>query len=881
MTKPFLNYEIDIKSDIYENVNLLKGLKPFIAGCDGNDKTPYLKADLERRPDCYRMLTDQVDLSKHIDIIEGPVTITYDMGRIRTFDRIDIYGTLEYSWPDVDFSLAEFEIYLSDEGDDLYNKKNCVFHRKGSGRFYTDSETGYLKRENIDYCICFENTAARFFGLKIIKPCAFDDVIRLSAISVINDRITEEYNAMNRLVGRNLLEQIAVNDAEIFGDLLDLTDHLTLSPEHSVRIVPKNTAQLVLTSDGTHELTTLSLFGEKAQNLKVFMANEEDTLFSVKNAVEFTAEHGRQDTTDYTLLKFSKPQTAKFTGVLLDHEITLNEVGLHSFKRIVNVDTDKVIHDKFFGYGVNCIPMNLMKEARKKGANDAYFEVTKKRMIDCRPSIVRLWFQLDWFIESGEDYLNGVYNFDSDKMKAMYRYLDAFKEAGSEIEFNFGWKIASYAQKWFSYPCGKPSGSAPIDLVSFTRSCVCLLEELFRRGYDNIKYLTFFNEPQNGDDFWGPFKDTTERGHYFRVMVDYIDWELRRKGLRDRLEIWGPEDGWMPEEIELTNAIDEGGSSPMDMITFHRYNISYDGARVLYQKLLRETCPTGKPLAVTECGVEPIFCSYDTNPVAHMMAITHFGLCGALNWVMEDVEFTDPCLFTMDWGNHYWSHPNAKGINTVYSNFFYQSLYSRYLPAHSKVLFSEFNEGDDIRAAAYETPDGEVVIAIEANSAKDDRQLEIRFKKALNKTFYKHELSRKKHYDLPPIVYDGNAVVPPCVGTVDVGETLKEALNGDYHFILYTTKKPYTQVAVETVNRFIKAGECMKIGARVIDGKDTGFTYSIVKAVNADKELQSKGSVSADGIYTADRNAKPGDTIAVRAELNGTKSYGIAVFTVQ
>ncbi len=69
--------------------------------------------------------------------------------------------------------------------------------------------------------------------------------------------------------------------------------------------------------------------------------------------------------------------------------------------------------------------------------------------------------------------------------------------------------------------------------------------------------------------------------------------------------------------------------------------------------------------------------------------------------------------------------------------------------------------------------------------------------------------------------------------------------------------------------------KAFKVEPFVIDGDDKiGFTYSVICGG------EKCGKVDKDGIYTADKSAKAGDTVAVVARLDGVKSYGVAVISI-
>ncbi len=83
-----------------------------------------------------------------------------------------------------------------------------------------------------------------------------------------------------------------------------------------------------------------------------------------------------------------------------------------------------------------------------------------------------MWFQIDWMEPD-----KGVYTWDSDRMKAFYRYLDAFKAAGTDIELNFGWKVGSTVHDWFSIPGVDPWTSAPADNAAYAASASALIDQ--------------------------------------------------------------------------------------------------------------------------------------------------------------------------------------------------------------------------------------------------------------------------------------------------------------------------------------------------------------------------------------------------------------------
>lgn len=874
----FLDTNRDIMLDVYEGVNLLRGIKPEILNLDGTPVTRF-DIDLRQDPDCWQKITDYPEHAIHIDVFAESCTFTYDLGREVSADYVDVCGFLHYVYKTRDFAIAEFELYFGNDKATLYDAENRAFYHNNAGTFDPEDTR---PRRNVDFAVNVKGNSGRFFGLKILKSNPEDDITRIACLGLYNDEITELYHRMETVVGESLAVRDSINvvDTKVLnGDVAKLTDGVPFNFNNLCTLAGNKEIKFIVTIPQLSDVDAVSLFAKNATDIKAsyYLSDTSDNIFCEANKAKVISvdEKTLEEGLTCNLAKFEQVNQVKFIGIVINADkIELAEVGIHNYIRLVSVDTDKVLCDNFYGVGINAIPVALMPNSVKKGYNRAFWESEKKRLIQLKAPVVRVWFQIDWFLDNSDyDYATGKFNFDSDRMKEFYEYMDAFKEAGTEVEFNYGWKIPNEYAKWWGFADNKNQGSAPVDLMNFAKSCCAVLKELFRRGYDNVKYLTFFNEPQNGDDFLGPFADTAERGHYWRVMLDFVDWQLRREGLRDRLEIWGPEDGWDPKEIALTKEIDQGGTSPLDCITFHRYRIGYRAGQKLFQTLLDETCPTGKPLLMTEHGLDEYKTTWETNPVSAIMCATHMGLAGVLNWVVSDVDFCDPLDFRMVDSKNYWGIMNSETINQVYGTYYFMSLYARYLPAHSKVVATS-NTHENLRSATYITPSGDIVVAVEAKDEAGQHSLKVDFGKEINRTFYKHEVTLPKHYHYLFSRDDSNAIIPPCTAEIKVGSVLEDSIGGEYTFAFYTTEKPATQVEMKPAYCEIKAGESITISPVVIDGEATEFNWSVAESVG------EQGNISNSGIYTAPANAKAGDTVAIKAQLSGSDIYGITVIKI-
>ncbi|WP_309120512.1 chitobiase/beta-hexosaminidase C-terminal domain-containing protein [Paenibacillus sp.] len=519
----------------------------------------------------------------------------------------------------------------------------------------------------------------------------------------------------------------------------------------------------------------------------------------------------------------------------------------------VRVDPNEVIQSDFLGIGVNVIPGSLMEGTRRFGYTDMHWEMDKKRILTLQPKVARIWFQIDWMESS-----KGVYTFDSPEMKAFYKYLDAFKEAGTEIEFNMGWKIGSKAHEWFNIPGVDPWTSAPADLDAYAASTSAVLNELIHnRGYDNVKYLTFYNEPNGSWDFEAP----GDQQAYYAEMVRKVSERLAADGLRDSIEIWGPEETGAPGWTRyMKDRIDEH----MDGYSFHVYGQAYEGLRGALKERSDYVAP--KPVHLTEFGWgDDNMSNWDAGFANSVVAVANGGVKSALVWQLNGV----------------WTHDPAGSVNGSYTmwdsivlgmtpnkTFYSAGLLNRYIPEHSDVIAVDTGS-PDLRAAAFKTADGNYTILLESKAgAPKDVTFDfggVEIGKTFRKHVYKDDVART-----------GNAILPPASASFEAGASFRDAnVDEAYHFAIYTTAPAQTQVEVSPLTPTIRSGDKLQLTANVIDNAG-GVTWSIVGGAGAEGGAINKNT----GVYHAPQ-VNEETLIAVKAASEADPSaYGVALIKV-
>lgn len=555
--------------------------------------------------------------------------------------------------------------------------------------------------------------------------------------------------------------------------------------------------------------------------------------------------------------------------------------------RNITVDVDDIVWDNFYGLGSHSFPTAFAELARNK-YNEALFEFDMNRERIITPSVYRMLFQLEYMITNTEEqpmrqdiennkdyqnYLNGIYDFESPEMKSIYKYLDKYKENGSEVMLNFGWKVNPRITNWYSLPVTLYTASAPYDLDAYARACAALYKELLNRGYDNLKYLTFFNEPNNGVDFV-TFGDSVI---WYAKMLFEVEEEFKKAGIRDKTEILGPEQGqttidYYPYVREFVKY--PGLADVVDHWSLHRYYKGEDWFENNYYQYFNDMLlfnnEWGKRFWATEmcafhgpeedsvvAGDKGKWRDWNDSWGSYMIASLNVGMRGVLAWGIGDGYWSYP-HYVWHGGNVYNHTESVSKMQEVSQAYEEVGLITNYVPNHCDVLMSDW-EGDDIRVASIKTADGNYTVLVETKGGSDRYRFNIKFSKEINKKFYKFQTDRKekltKDYSLPASKEE-----------IDVTDTLSDTVVGtNTTLFVYTTIKPREQISLNKYDVFVAQSESCEFVASFKDCDTSELEWSIVASTGKEGTITSKGGLKAE--YKPDKKAKPGDVIAIRASL--------------
>ena len=595
----------------------------------------------------------------------------------------------------------------------------------------------------------------------------------------------------------------------------------------------------------------------------------------------------------------------------ISHGIKYGVDGNGEYK--VSVDTNTYLNENFRGFGTNSFTSILTKEGMNAyGYNKVYHELTAKRLASMKHPVSRIWFQVDWIVTDTlgdkytnyetnwqdnpdyKNYINGIYDFENETMQAFYEYVEMLNDTGCNIEINFGWKTATRIKDWFNAPCEDYMIGAPRDLQAFGKAAAALIKHLnVVKKYDFVEAITFYNEPNLEGDFE---IDTVDEKIHWSQLIREVDKALRENDMRDKVEIWGPElcnmdwdssKDWFQYQLENTH-------SYINQWTGHNYygftesqksNYSYAFDTFLYYAE-----KTGGNMMVTEmyAGISSNetfrdWRNWDDSFAGYYIAVSNTGLNGLLTWGSVGGYLPNPMYMKLDGGpKAAWAIPNSeKAAKDVRLSFYEQSVFTNYIPDGSKVLYTHWI-GEDIKAAAYKLPDGNVTVVVENNgnnsgavfneSAGVKKTVKISLSDGIDRTF-------KRISFIPDTQkMNANATVNRPDKTIETEDgQFTDTLGTDYGVHIYTTSPIIKQIEMENVILHTTPTQPVTVKGNKIDceSKDR-IVYTVSEFTG-----KEAGAIDANGIYTPASSAKSGDMVAVRASLKSDpKVFGVSIIYI-
>lgn len=832
------------------SINLLSGARIKL---DAPENT-LIEAGNEKGRELLYRITDG-DLDHHIDIHCRDYTFEFDIGSAVDVDRLRVYT---FFAGNPYYGIKSFQAYAGETEDEMEKVIDCP------DLFKIDKSVSVSQAVANDTPTHFEyllRGRMRYFKIHIVSG-SVDDISRITAISLSNDKLDLANSYVEDTLGEGFIDDSSpVTEGEVSGDTSALTNGIVFVK--SVKL--QKNAKLTFNADSDKRLDRIELIGTELENAVLFAdGNPLETKLTVASAHE-----GRNR------YSFTFSPTAAENYTVEAENATLDQFFATADSQQIFIDTEQTVCESFEGVGANVIPTAWFKEPVENGFNEVFWSLERRRVMQARPHVVRMWFQVDWIVDNEEDYINGNYDFNTPEMKSVCRYIEMFREADCDVSLNFGWKCGTKIQKWFAMDGIFDSAiknSAPKDLKSFGKACAALLKELIEvRGYDNVKNVCLYNEPDYGcpesqsGDFVVPY--VKDRYPYWRDMLIAVHDAAVENGIAENVRFLGTEGGAAPDWMTRLST-----DCPfMKLNTVHRYTLSYENAVKTFAAY--NEAAKGVPVALTEFGTFGRNHRNDFyNQVEMAIAAIRAGFTQMLIWILNGEYLPDPLNWyhaggDMDNSFSFWDLLSIdSAIDQVGESFYELSLLMRYVPKYCRTVLAEAFQST-VRPVAFMTENGDITVGAECITRKQKGSVEITFKKPVNKTFYKYVY--RVHDKAEP-----NLIIPRCEGKIEVESVLHDEIPEDYCFAVYSTIPPVGQIAMDEVEIFANAGEKVKIGCTLIDCD--GETETFVETF-----VGEKGTLE-NGCYTMPESAKSGDMAAIRTQLKADPTvYGVSIVRIK
>ncbi len=844
-----LNFtRLDLDEKTKQGGNLLQGIKPTITSLGKDPESHEHARDFSDA--VLDILTDDARINTHVDFRGFPFTLTYNLGKETVVDYVTIGGF-------VDYHLNDYELYAADNESSLYNQENLIYKFK-SEAFNPLNKACDWTYDAVGSC--------SYFGVKINSGCHKDDIARISRIALFSEENKVRYSLAQSLNAVDLLKNISPSINGTFsGAPTFLNNGITLLGE---TITAKDNIKITYQFK-TNFLNTLHLFGKNI-NVAKLIIDDKEIEFSVSK------KESLNQNTLYSL-NFDNIEADNLT-IFIDSGAEIDQIFTDNNLRSFNVNTKDIIMDDFIGAGCNVFPTFFSGYGKDLGANEVYWDLEKQRIIKSKIHTVRMWFQIDWMVDTREQYENGDWQWNTDEMQSVVRTCKAFCEAGTEIELNFGWKVGQKIWDWFcvkGLEGNQNRGGAPADLYNYGKALADCLEYLIlEQGCDNIKYVSFYNEPSivthhiNYD-----FAVCGDNMAYWASMLRYAHYFVNKSKVAGMVDFWACE-----QCVNFKNAMKRIEILAGDCFTthtIHRYLMSYDDICNWYDSEIVPSA-SGKPIVLSEFGnSNRKSIGWQLNHINNVLAGANHGVNGAFLWVMSGQPLVDPCNWLhaqnqkggIDYEYSHWNFlPSAESLDDVGESFYELALLYHYIPKHANVLnFSSYSCYKDMRFNAF-YKDGDYAFCFESQGLKET-EIKLNLDNSINKTFYKYVYKRQSEGE-------GNLTVPSCVGVFEVNDCLVDKLDTDYSFVVYSTIKPLKQILMDRVDIRVPVGtKEVKIDATTLDcDVNDNITYEISQSLIDGAVLQGK-------TLLIPTTAKVGDTLSIKASINSGE-YAISIVKI-
>ena len=492
----------------------------------------------------------------------------------------------------------------------------------------------------------------------------------------------------------------------------------------------------------------------------------------------------------------------------------------------LNIYNKKPVLDDFMGFGGIYMAYPYRTDDNYgRNYTEKMAEKEIQRIINTGVSTVRTTYSID----DAWDSQNKAYNWESDRMQAIYKYCLALKKGDIDVVINH-WYCNNYL--FVTYPWGlnggkidkdspigiegdcheavrvldsEGNGDQPATLEKFAEFMAETVRQLQAHGCTNANIISIATEPYA---YWieewadriteDELQDRAAKG--MAEAHNAVSSHFKKVGLRNKVSIMGPNFAGVEKAVSYYNHFKKyADPDACNFISLHDYNAdnliadSYD--------LWKETAEIYKGefgslnnFIWDEYNMDDLDYSKITNAYRGLhlalgqICMLNYGVKSSFVWTLQDQQWpnnSDTNLNGFDDGiQRHGLAPSLLRSSIVYAPYYSFSLAANALGDRgSKVYRGDDDTYEGVYAAMTENKDGELSILV-VNTNIEDTAMELKFEKSLKgRTFYRHV------YNPGTIVCTADAeLIAPDLKITNTKNVLKDVV-APYTVVVYTTKK--------------------------------------------------------------------------------------------
>lgn len=298
-------------------INILSGMTPVILNTQ-NEEIKEIVGSLSGLTQC-----DAFENAVPVEISSEGCAIIFDLKTTYEPDRILICGAYD---ADSDVGLSNYEIYISDTLDALFDRRNCVINYSNAS-----SWNGGEIRNGCDQVLDIEDYSGRFFAIKILLSNPTDSITRITHIGLYNHELTDQITFCEKNFGQSVLQgKIPTAKGTYTADLSCLTDGKCFDKSTRIFLDTDSSYTFKLDSEIVADSFYIVCSDEAMKSCKIYVSKDKDDLLNPENEISTSVfpKPTSHDGTSAAICMTDEPISFSYIAFSFEGAGFLDEVGI-------------------------------------------------------------------------------------------------------------------------------------------------------------------------------------------------------------------------------------------------------------------------------------------------------------------------------------------------------------------------------------------------------------------------------------------------------------------------------------------------------------------------------------------------------------------------